>query len=94
MRLSKYQQAKERARLRNEVEREKDMIYHVLFQRKDWKHGDPVEERYFPKVPAFRNPDKDSEALQSAIDRFQREHGVSDWREIASFHITEGYWYG
>ena len=91
---SKYQEAKERRRLRAAAEHEKDMVYYVLFQRKDWNYGDPQENRYYDKVPAHSNPDKNPQALQLAIEDFQRREKVSDWREIASGHTTGGYWYG
>lgn len=91
---SKYQEAKERKRLRAEAEREKDMIYHVLFQRKDWEHGDPAENRYYPAVPAHDNPDKNPKALRQAIEDFQSSYGVSDWKEITDGYKASGYWYG
>lgn len=94
MARSKYQEAKERRRLRAETEREKDMIYSVHFQRKDWKHGDPPENRYFPEIPAQSNPDKNPQELQQVIEEFQRIHGVSDWHEISGGHKTTGCWYG
>ena len=91
---SKYQEAKERRRLRAEAEHEKDMIYNVLFQRKEWKYGDPKEARYFPEIRAITNPDKNPQELQRIIEEFQRTHNASDWREVASGHTTSGYWYG
>lgn len=94
MARSKYHEAKERKRLRAEAEREKDMIYNVLFQHIDWRHGDPPENRYFPKIRVHSDPDKNPPELQRAIDEFQRTHGVLDWREIAAGHTKEEYWYG
>jgi hypothetical protein len=92
---NRYQEAKDRRRVRAEIEREKDMIYYVLFQRKSWSQEDPEHERYFDKVPCFGgDPEKKPDVLQRAIEHFQTNHHVSDWRDIAATYKAGGHWNG
>lgn len=91
---SKYQEAKERRRLRAAAEHEKDMVYYVLFQRKEWKQGDPESTRYFPRVDVPLDASRHPEMIQHAIQQFQLTHKVSDWREVASGYTPGGHWYG
>ena len=92
MNTSRYHQAKERSRLRAESRREQDTIYYVLFQRKTWKYGDSIDDRYIDRITAFGNPETNTAALQDAIQRFQTKHGVTDWNEIASEYTFDNIW--
>jgi hypothetical protein len=92
---NRYQEAKDRRRVRAEIEREKDMVYYVLFQRKSWSKEDPEHERYFDKVLCFGgDPEKKLDVLQRAIEDFQTNHHVSDWRDIAATYKAGGHWNG
>lgn len=84
----------EAKRLAREAELEKDTIYDLLFTRRDWNYGDPEADKHFPRVRIPGNPTTNSRALESAIQDFQRQHGVPDWKQIASAYEVSSYWFG
>jgi hypothetical protein len=80
---------KDAKRLAWEREREKDMVYVVMFRRKD----NPQE--CFDEIRTRGGADasKNDQLIQWAIQDFQAVHGVDDWREISSGWYPTGYHY-
>jgi hypothetical protein len=91
MKMTKYQLAKERNRIRAEAEREKDMVYFVKFQKKGC--GYPLQ--FFPIVDQLASdPTQNPATLERAIKTFESREKIADWREIADSYECGKYWYG
>ena len=94
MRQSRYQLQKERDRIRAAADREKDTTYYLDFIPKDgqptgvaWKPNDPWSIR----LPNGRKDDPD--AINDAIRRFEEQHNVESWRDVASEYKVSCLYY-
>ena len=94
MRQSRYQLQKERERIRAAADREKDTIYYLDFIPKD---GQPtgrttlLNDPWCVRLP--RGRENDAEMIDDAVRRFEQQHNISSWREIASEYKVSSFWY-
>ena len=94
MRQSRYQIQKERERIRAAVDREKDTIYYLDFIPKD---GQPtgrttlLDDAWCVRLPRGRQ--NDPEMIEDAVQRFEQNHKVDSWREVASEYKIGSFYY-
>ena len=94
MRKTPYQLAKERRQARAAIEREKDTIYYLDFIPKD---GQPtgrstlLNDPWCVRLP--NNRQNDPTAVDDAVRRFEQNHKVESWREVASEYKVSSFWY-
>lgn len=76
-----------------ELEKERDTSYFIRFYRKGRSVTEPPEKQHFPDIRTGRNPDRYPELLDHAINEFQQQHNVSDWRQISDYYkvISQSY---
>jgi hypothetical protein len=94
MRKTPHQLAKERREARSAIEREKDTIYYLDFIPKD---GQPTGRTTLLNDPwcivLAHNPRDNSQMIDDAVRRFEQNHKVDSWREVASQYKVSSFWY-
>jgi hypothetical protein len=79
---------KHRKKLVAEMELEKDMVYKLRFICKV-SNPDNLKDEI---IPLYGNPNDYPDAVEDAIKRYQSNHNVFDWRDIAEKYEIIKIW--